>query len=93
MNQGSTNYLTVRQTEFYGLGCEEWLALVIKVSFASHLRGHAQYAIRKYCCVLMVKSEEDVALDILEHVIWSGLFNNRRSELALRMTVIGQTSF
>ncbi|ORX38805.1 hypothetical protein BD324DRAFT_655212, partial [Kockovaella imperatae] len=42
----------------------------------------------KYCCVLMVKNEEDVALDILEHVIWSGLFNNRRSEVVLRMTII-----
>lgn len=37
----------------------------------------------------MVKGEEDVAMDILEHVVWSGLFNNRRSEVALRMTMIG----
>ena len=38
----------------------------------------------------MAKGEEDVAIDILEHVIWSGLFNNRRSEVALRMTIIGE---
>ena len=38
----------------------------------------------------MVKGEEDVAIDILEHVLWSGLFNNRRSEVALRMTIIGE---
>ena len=37
----------------------------------------------------MVKNEEDVAMDILEHVIWSGLFNNRRSEVALRITIVG----
>ncbi|WWC67957.1 uncharacterized protein I206_101876 [Kwoniella pini CBS 10737] len=42
----------------------------------------------KYCCVLMVKSEEDIAMDILEHVIWSGLFHNRRCEIALRLTMI-----
>ncbi|OCF58798.1 hypothetical protein L486_03288 [Kwoniella mangroviensis CBS 10435] len=42
----------------------------------------------KYCCVLMVKSEEDIAMDILEHVIWSGLFHNRRCEVALRLTMI-----
>ena len=29
---GNSNYLTVRTTEFYGLGCEEWLTLIIKVS-------------------------------------------------------------
>ncbi|ODO08005.1 hypothetical protein I350_03588 [Cryptococcus amylolentus CBS 6273] len=42
----------------------------------------------KYCCVLMVRREEDVAMDILEHVVWSGLFHNRRCEIALRMTMI-----
>ncbi|WWC86899.1 uncharacterized protein L201_001778 [Kwoniella dendrophila CBS 6074] len=42
----------------------------------------------KYCCVLMVKNEEDIAMDILEHVIWSGLFHNRRCEVALRLTMI-----
>nr|XP_018265461.1 uncharacterized protein I303_01827 [Kwoniella dejecticola CBS 10117]OBR87619.1 hypothetical protein I303_01827 [Kwoniella dejecticola CBS 10117] len=42
----------------------------------------------KYCCVLMVKNEEDIAMDILEHVIWSGLFHNRRCEIALRLTII-----
>jgi general transcription factor 3C polypeptide 3 (transcription factor C subunit 4) len=36
----------------------------------------------------MVKNEEDVAMDILEHVVHAGLFNNRRSEIALRMTII-----
>ena len=40
----------------------------------------------------MVKAEEDVAFDILEHVIWSGLFNNRRSEVVLRMTIISESS-
>ncbi|KAK8847416.1 hypothetical protein IAR55_005274 [Kwoniella newhampshirensis] len=42
----------------------------------------------KYCCVLMVKDEGDIALDILEHVVWSGLFHNRRCEVALRLTII-----
>lgn len=41
----------------------------------------------------MVKNEEDVAMDILEHVIWSALFSNKRSELALRMTIIGESIF
>lgn len=36
----------------------------------------------------MVKGEEDVAMDILEHVVWAGLFNNRRCEIALRLTII-----
>jgi hypothetical protein len=40
----------------------------------------------------MVKNEEDVAMDILEHVIWSALFSNKRSELALRMTIIGKST-
>lgn len=38
----------------------------------------------------MVKSEEDVAYDILEHVVWSGLFNSRRCEIALRLTIVGE---
>ncbi|WVQ98069.1 hypothetical protein IAU59_005191 [Kwoniella sp. CBS 9459] len=42
----------------------------------------------KYCCVLMVKNEEDIAMDILEHVVWSGLFHNKRCEVALRLTII-----
>ncbi|WWD21507.1 hypothetical protein CI109_105993 [Kwoniella shandongensis] len=42
----------------------------------------------KYCCVLMVKDEADIAMDILEHVVWSGLFHNRRCEVALRLTII-----
>ncbi|KAK4684844.1 general transcription factor 3C polypeptide 3 (transcription factor C subunit 4), partial [Tremellales sp. Uapishka_1] len=42
----------------------------------------------KYCCVLMVKSEGEVAMDILEHVVWSGLFFNKRCEIALRLTII-----
>ncbi|KIY33595.1 general transcription factor 3C polypeptide 3 (transcription factor C subunit 4) [Cryptococcus gattii E566] len=42
----------------------------------------------KYCCVLMVRGEEEVAMDILEHVVWSGLFHNRRCEIALRLTII-----
>jgi hypothetical protein len=44
----------------------------------------------KYCCVLMIKNEEDVAIDILEHVVWSNLFNNRRCEVAIRMSIIGR---
>lgn len=36
----------------------------------------------------MVKNEEDVAMDILEHVVWSGLFNTRRCEIALRLTIV-----
>ncbi|WVF69789.1 hypothetical protein IAT40_004568 [Kwoniella sp. CBS 6097] len=42
----------------------------------------------KYCSVLMVKNEEDIAMDILEHVVWSGLFHNKRCEVALRLTII-----
>jgi general transcription factor 3C polypeptide 3 (transcription factor C subunit 4) len=38
----------------------------------------------------MVKNEEEVAMDILEHVIWSGLFNNRRCEVAIRLAIIGE---
>ncbi|EIW71252.1 hypothetical protein TREMEDRAFT_27203, partial [Tremella mesenterica DSM 1558] len=67
----SSAYVILRSTDLYGLGYEEWLALVIK-----------------YCCVLMVKSEEEFALDILEHVVWSGVFNNRRCEIALRLTTV-----
>lgn len=47
----------------------------------------------KYCCVLMVRREEEVAMDILEHVVWSGLFHNRRCEIALRLTIIGESGF
>ncbi|WVN89418.1 uncharacterized protein L203_104641 [Cryptococcus depauperatus CBS 7841] len=42
----------------------------------------------KYCCVLMVRGEEDTAMDILEHVVWSGLFHNRRCEITIRLTII-----
>jgi len=82
----TSKYITLRISEFYGLNCEEWLNLVIKVgTFASGLDlCHS----RQYCAVLMVKNEEDVAMDILEHVVHAGLFNNRRSEIALRMTII-----
>lgn len=41
----------------------------------------------------MVKNEEDVAMEILEHVVWAGLFNNARSEVALRMCIIGKPPF
>ncbi|KLT39056.1 TPR-like protein [Cutaneotrichosporon oleaginosum] len=68
---GRIDYEIRRQTEFYGIRAEDWLALTIK-----------------YCCVLMVKGEEDVAYDILEHVVWSGLFNSRRCEIALRLTIV-----
>lgn len=68
---GKYDYEVRRQTEFYGIGYEDWLTLTIK-----------------YCCVLMVKGEEDVVMEILEHVVWAGLFNNRRSEIALRLTII-----
>ena len=39
----------------------------------------------------MVKDEEDVAMDILEHVITAGLFQTRRCEVALRMIAIGES--
>lgn len=71
LDQTRPDYEVVRQTSFYGIGTEDWLALTIK-----------------YCCVLMVKNEEDVAMDILEHVVWSGLFNNRRCEIALRLATV-----
>jgi hypothetical protein len=40
----------------------------------------------------MVKLEEELAMEILDHVIWAGLFYNRRAELALRLTLIGRSS-
>ena len=81
---GKLDYEVVRQTEFYGIETEDWLALTIKVGC------HNVLADRQYCCVLMVKNEDDVAMDILEHVVWSGLFNSRRCEIALRLTIIGE---
>jgi general transcription factor 3C polypeptide 3 (transcription factor C subunit 4) len=38
----------------------------------------------------MVKNEEELATEILEHVLWAGLFFNRRSEVAIRLTIIGE---
>jgi general transcription factor 3C polypeptide 3 (transcription factor C subunit 4) len=81
---GRIDYEIRRQTEFYGITAEDWLALTIKV------RLRRDVADSQYCCVLMVKSEEDVAYDILEHVVWSGLFNSRRCEIALRLTIVGE---
>ena len=81
----ASKYITLRISEFYGLNCEEWLNLVIKVGLPQRDRAES---LRQYCAVLMVKNEEDVAMDILEHVVHAGLFNNRRSEIALRMTTI-----
>ena len=83
-DDGGDKYMIVRQSEFYGLGREEWLTLVIKVC-SSHDRADDQY-----CCVLMVKNEEELATEILEHVLWAGLFHNHRSELALRLTIISK---
>jgi general transcription factor 3C polypeptide 3 (transcription factor C subunit 4) len=40
----------------------------------------------------MVKNEDDVAMDILEHVVWSGLFNSRRCEISLRLAIIGEST-
>lgn len=37
----------------------------------------------------MVKDENEVALEILEQMVWSAVFYYRRAELALRLTVIG----
>jgi general transcription factor 3C polypeptide 3 (transcription factor C subunit 4) len=91
---GPSKYLVMRQTDFYGLDMEEWLVLVIKVSLgASSVSASWDMAlIAQYCCVLMVKSEEDVAMDILEHVVWSGLFNNARAEVALRLAIVGKST-
>lgn len=40
----------------------------------------------------MVKNEDELAMEILEHVMWAGLFNNRRAETALRLTIVGELS-
>jgi general transcription factor 3C polypeptide 3 (transcription factor C subunit 4) len=82
----------MRQTDFYGLDMEEWLVLVIKVGASLASASWNTPLIAQYCCVLMVKSEEDVAMDVLEHVVWSGLFNNPRAEVALRLAIVGRSA-
>jgi general transcription factor 3C polypeptide 3 (transcription factor C subunit 4) len=89
---GPSKYLVMRQTDFYGLDMEEWLVLVIKASWGASSALLDLALIVQYCCVLMVKSEEDVAMDILEHVVWSGLFNNARAEVALRLAIVGKSA-
>ena len=75
-------------TEFYGLSREDWLSLVIKVnlSICSGYKAECQY-----CCVLMAKHENEIALEILEHMLFSAIFYSRRCEIALRLTVIGMS--
>ncbi|WVQ83249.1 hypothetical protein IAT38_005388 [Cryptococcus sp. DSM 104549] len=45
--------------------------------------------ILKYSSVMTVRGEPEIALDVLEHVVWSGLFHNRRCEIAIRLAIIG----
>jgi hypothetical protein len=40
-DEGSSKYLTVRMSEFYGMGREEWLTLIIKVRIISESRNGA----------------------------------------------------
>ena len=40
----------------------------------------------------MAKEENEVAMEILEQMVWSALFYNRRAETALRLTTIGEYS-
>jgi hypothetical protein len=37
----------------------------------------------------MAKHENEVALEILEHMMFSAIFYSRRCEIALRLTIIG----
>lgn len=38
-----SNYMTIRTREFYGLGCDEWLTLVIKVSSSDPCLRYAHH--------------------------------------------------
>ncbi|WOO80159.1 Transcription factor tau subunit sfc4 [Vanrija pseudolonga] len=71
--EGKLEYAIRRQEDFYGIKSEDWLAITIK-----------------YCCVLMSKDRKSTvyAMGILDHVVWSGPFNSRRCEVALRLTII-----
>lgn len=40
----------------------------------------------------MAKHEYEVAMEILEHMIFSAIFYSRRCEIALRLTIIGMLS-
>ena len=40
----------------------------------------------------MAKEENEVAMELLEQMVWSALFYNRRAETALRLTTIGEYS-
>jgi hypothetical protein len=44
----------------------------------------------QYCAVLMVKNEDELAYDILQHVVYAGIFNTRRCEVALRLMTVGE---
>jgi len=76
-------------TEFYGLSREDWLSLVIKVSCLNFCTSEGTEC--QYCCVLMAKHENEIALEILEHMLFSAIFYSRRCEIALRLTVIGMS--
>ncbi|KAL1412045.1 transcription factor TFIIIC subunit tfc4 [Vanrija albida] len=71
--EGKLEYAIRRQEDFYGIKSEDWLAITVK-----------------YCCVLMSKDRKSTvyAMGILDHVVWSGPFNSRRCEVALRLTII-----
>jgi general transcription factor 3C polypeptide 3 (transcription factor C subunit 4) len=88
--------VAVRMSEFYGISREDWLSLVVKVCFytpdhplPSLIRQYKEADIQ-YCCVLMAKHENEVALEILEHMVWSAVFYNRRCEIAMRLTLVGE---
>jgi len=39
----------------------------------------------------MAKHENEVALEILEHMVYSAIFYNRRCEIALRLALVGKS--
>jgi general transcription factor 3C polypeptide 3 (transcription factor C subunit 4) len=91
-NDGLPNTVAIRMTEFYGLSREDWLSLVVKVSLSSFIPSSLTVgADPQYCCVLMAKHENEVALEILEHMVYSAIFYNRRCEIALRLALVGKS--
>lgn len=92
--------ITKRQTEFYGIGAEDWLGLIIKVrnvpcmkqdTFSCVVSSAGNDELNdQYCMILASRHEERLALEILEHTIWGNIFFNYRSELAFRITIIGK---
>lgn len=41
----------------------------------------------------MAKEENEVAMEILEQMVWSAIFYYHRGEIALRLTLVGKSQF